>query len=229
MDAVILAAGLGTRLKPLTDTIPKPLVPVAGKGTLLHTLDMLPSEIDRIILIVGYLEEKIRAVVGSKWNEIPVEYVTQDTLDGTGGALRRVEKILRSDRFLVLNGDDLYDAKDLAKLVDQDRGVLVLQKTLHKEMDTWTVQDERLTGLGTTPAGTVGNINIGAYLLGREWFQTKPILVPTKATEWSLPHALPELFHTYDYRAVPATFWMPCGTPEEIVAAEEALRQRHLA
>lgn len=226
MDVVILAAGLGTRLRPLTDTIPKPLVPVAGRGTLLHTLDMLPPDVNRIILVVGYLEEKIRAIVGSNWNGIPVTYVTQDVLDGTGGAIRRIETEIRSDRFLVLNGDDLYDAKDLARLVAEKRGVLVLKKTLTKEMDTWTVTDGRLIGLGTTPAGTVGNVNIGAYLLGREWFNTTPTPVPTKSTEWSLPHALPQLLHDIPYRAVEATFWMPCGTPEEIEKAEFALQAR---
>jgi NDP-sugar pyrophosphorylase family protein len=229
MDAVILAAGLGTRLRPLTDTMPKPLVPVAGRGTLLHTLDMLPPDVTRIILIVGYLEEKIRAVVGSEWNGRPVAYVTQDLLDGTGGALRRIEKELQSDRFLVLNGDDLYDAKDLARLVAEDRGVLILRKPLHKEMDTWVVKDGQLTGLGTTPAGAVGNVNIGAYLLGIEWFGTTPTPVPSKPTEWSLPHALPQLFDSHSYRAIEASFWMPCGTPEEIEAAEVALRDRELA
>ena len=229
MDAVILAAGLGTRLRPLTDTIPKPLVPVAGRGTLLHTLDMLPPDITRIILIVGYLEEKIRAVVGSVWNEKPVVYVTQTTLDGTGGAMRLIQKELHSDRFLVLNGDDLYDAKDLATLAAIDRGVLVLRKTLQKEMDTWTVQESRLIGLGTTPKDSTGNVNIGAYLLGREWFETTPTPVPTKTTEWSLPHALPQLFERFYYRAIEATFWMPCGTSEEIEAAEIALRERDLA
>lgn len=229
MDAVVLAAGRGTRLRPLTDSIPKPLVPVAGRGTLLHTLDALPDSVDRIILIVGYLQEKIREACGAEWNGRPIEYAVQTELNGTGGALRAIRPLIRSDRFLVLNGDDLYSREDLSRLTETERGVLVLERRLHKEMDTWGVENGRLAGLGSTPAGSVGNVNIGAYLLGREWFETAPTRVPGKDTEWSLPHALPQLFDRCRYRAVPAAFWMPCGTPEEIESAERAVRAERLA
>ena len=123
-------------------------------------------------------------------------YVEQKQLNGTGGALRGAQPFIRSDRFLTLNGDDLYGADDLAALTQNNRGVLVQTKTLHKEMDTWHIDDGRIRALATTRAHEIGAINIGAYLLGHEWFATKPILVPTKTTEWSLPHAIPDLLTT---------------------------------
>ncbi len=65
MQCVILAAGKGTRLRPLTDNTPKPLVPVAGKPLIDHTIDALPSAIDELILVVGYLGDQLRAHFGN--------------------------------------------------------------------------------------------------------------------------------------------------------------------
>lgn len=227
MDALILAAGRGTRLRPLTDTIPKPLVPVAGKGTLLHTLDMLPAAVSRAILVVGYLHEQIRHVVGDSWKGFPVSYITQEVLNGTGGALRRAQTTITSDRFLVLNGDDVYDADDLARLGQTERGVLTMQRVLQTEMDTWQLHDGNIASLVRGTPGVDSIINVGAYLLGHEWFETTPVLVPHKTTEWSLPHAILQLLDRFSYRAVPATFWQPCGTFEEIQKAETTLRVKN--
>lgn len=220
MDAIILAAGRGTRLRPLTDTTPKPLIPVAGKGTLLRTLDALPPQIDRILLIVGYLQNQIRAAVSGQWNGRPVEYLIQDKLDGTGGALRLAQTHIRSERFLILNGDDIYGASDLAQLVMTDRGLLVQTRELHKQMDTWEGIGDRIRALKTTPSGETGSINVGAYLLGHEWFDTTRTIVPGKTDEWSLPHAIPQLLEKFAYRAIEARLWHPCGTFEEITSAE---------
>jgi NDP-sugar pyrophosphorylase family protein len=215
-------------MRPLTDTVPKPLIPVAGKGTLEWTLEELPPEVDRIILVVGYLADQIRERIGVSWQGREVVYVTQDPLDGTGGAVRCVEPYLKSERFLVINGDDLYNAGDLAKLASVERGMIVRSTTLQKEEDSWVSDaDGRIRSLTRAPAGTPANINTGAYCLDRSWFSTKPILAPGKTTEWSVPHAIPELIERgVAFTAIPATFWMPVGSLEELKRAEEALKQR---
>lgn len=224
MDVVILAGGKGTRLRPLTDTTPKPLVPVLGRGTLLRLLDELPVEIDHIILVVGYLHEKIRETVGSSSHGRPVSYLLQDPLNGTGGALRQAEPLLRSERFMVLMGDDIYLREDLERLAKMDRGVMVQSRSTPRAIDGWLAEEGLLTAFVSLEQGEKGLINIGAYVLGREWFQAPQVLVPGKTDEWSIPHALPLLFDRYDYPLVEAVFWYPCGTIEEIHAAEEALR-----
>ncbi len=223
MDAIILAAGRGTRLRPLTDTIPKPLVPVAGRGTLLRTLDILPSEIDRIILAVGYLEEKIREVVGSEWKGRPVVYVSHNILDGTGPTLRDCESILRSERFLVLNGDDVYGEEDLKELVGHERAVMYFEGVFPKGGDGWIVEGGMIKGQIPVEPGGHGLMNINGLILGREWFSTAPVPTPGKTDEWSMPHAIPQLLDRYQYDAVPAHFWMPVGTMEELKAAEAVL------
>lgn len=225
MDAIILAAGRGTRLRPLTDTTPKPLIPIHGRGTLPRLLDILPAAIGRVVIVTGYLGEQIRQEVGDMSHDRPVEYVTQERLDGTGGALRWARPLIRSERFLAVNGDDLYAARDLERLVESERGILVQTKTLPKDdMDVWKVKDGKITGIGIGKKGKNGVMNPGAYLLGHEWFDTEPTLTPGKTDEWSIPHAIPQLLKTRPFDAVEASFWQMCGTFEEIAEAEKLLQ-----
>ena len=107
MKAVIFAAGLGTRLRPLTDSIPKPLIDVGGKPILRHTLEALPSAVDDVIVVTGYMGEMIRKELGSS-----VRTVEQTELLGTYDALLRAHPLLDDAPFLALNGDDLYDTTD---------------------------------------------------------------------------------------------------------------------
>src|SRR5438045_532377 len=106
MDAVILAAGLGTRLRPHTLQTPKPLLKVQGRPILDWTLGALPASVDRVIVVVHYLAEQVEAyLLGQtffkEWAVVP-----QGDPRGTGDALRRCQPSVRSERFLVINGDD---------------------------------------------------------------------------------------------------------------------------
>jgi NDP-sugar pyrophosphorylase family protein len=227
MDAIIMCAGLGTRLRPITNDTPKPLVPIAGKGSLERTLEMLPDEITRIIIVVGYLADQIKTKIGSEYRGRPVVYVTQEVLDGTGGCLRQVKAQITnlSERFFVVNGDDLYAADDFKRLVQAPIGLLTLQSIAPRTIDSCTVDGEGcLTGFTETAKGQIGRINTGAYCLDHRWFQTKPVLVPGKTTEWSLPHAVLELAKQgIPVMVLEASFWMPVGTHEELKAAEAYL------
>jgi bifunctional UDP-N-acetylglucosamine pyrophosphorylase/glucosamine-1-phosphate N-acetyltransferase len=222
MDAIIMCAGLGTRLRPITDTIPKPLVPIAGRSSLERTLDMLPDEVDRIILVVGYLADQIKERIGSSYGGREVVYVHQETLDGTGGALRRAESAIRSDRFLVLMGDDMYTSEDLMKLAAHEKAILCYRATASGSLDAvQTDETGRVCGFCRPEPGTEAILNTGAYTLDRHWFQTEPVLVPGKASEWSLPHAIPQLINLgHPIYAIVASFWMPVGTHEQLAEAE---------
>src|SRR4051812_47391491 len=127
MDAILMAAGLGTRLRPHTLHTPKPLLPVRGRPILDWTLGALPAPVDRVIVVVHYLAERIEEYLGGQ--EWFAEWVTVPQGDprGTGDALRRCREHVRSERFLVLNGDDLFGAADLAALADRPTGVLVTE------------------------------------------------------------------------------------------------------
>src|SRR5205823_5597874 len=105
MDAVILAAGLGTRLRPYTLQTPKPLLPVRGRPILDWTLGALPAAVDRVVVVVNYLAEQVVDYLGKQAHRAAWEVVRQEVPRGTGDALLACRDKLRSDHFLVLNGD----------------------------------------------------------------------------------------------------------------------------
>ncbi|TEU14980.1 MAG: nucleotidyltransferase family protein, partial [Hadesarchaea archaeon] len=119
MKAVILAAGLGTRMRPLTFTKPKFLLPVAGKPALDHVLLLLRNVgIDEIAMVVGYGREQIveRYGDGSRLG-VKLRYLYQKKLLGTANAVSLAEDFVGGDRFLVMNGDTLVDQESLNTLM----------------------------------------------------------------------------------------------------------------
>jgi UDP-N-acetylglucosamine diphosphorylase / glucose-1-phosphate thymidylyltransferase / UDP-N-acetylgalactosamine diphosphorylase / glucosamine-1-phosphate N-acetyltransferase / galactosamine-1-phosphate N-acetyltransferase len=225
MDAIIMCAGFGTRLRPITNTVPKPLVPIAGRSSLERTLDMLPACVDRVILVVGYLGDQIKNRIGSSYSGREVAYVDQSVLNGTGGALRAAESALRSDRFLVLMGDDVYAPEDLEKLSSREKAMLCHRAQASGTLDAIrTDADGCISALYRPDPGSEALLNTGAYALDRHWFATEPVLVPGKSDEWSLPHAVPQLIELgHPIYAVEASFWLPVGTHEQLAEAEKLL------
>lgn len=116
MKAVILAGGYGKRLRPLTDSLPKALLQVAGRSIVEWQIDWLRRHgVNEIIMCVGYLKEKIIENIssGQKLN-VKIGYTVEDEPLGTAGALKNAEHLLRSEKsFIVINGDVLTDINPL--------------------------------------------------------------------------------------------------------------------
>ncbi len=128
MKAVILAGGYGKRLRPLTIDKPKPLVEIAGKPILLWQIEWLKKyNIDEIVLLVGYLRDKIIEYIGSgRKFDVKVTYVVEDEPLGTGGALKNAEPVLRNEeKFLVLNGDIITNLDPLKLLANVNENIVV--------------------------------------------------------------------------------------------------------
>lgn len=108
MRALLLAAGLGTRLRPITDHVPKCLVPVHGKPLLQYWLDLLlPGDIERILLNTHYLPETVRQfVAASPWRD-RISMVHEDVLLGTGGTVLKNREFFGKQPFLVAHADNL--------------------------------------------------------------------------------------------------------------------------
>ena len=110
MKAIILAGGLGTRLRPLTDETPKPLLPIKGLPIIEHAiLNLKKHGIEDIILSIGFRAEKIQKYFGdgSKWG-VKISYCIEDQPLGTGGALKKAAQGI-NETFVAINGDNLAD------------------------------------------------------------------------------------------------------------------------
>ncbi len=119
MKAVVLAAGRGERLRPLTDTCPKPLLPFAGRALLEHVIELLVRHgFGDIMINLHHLADRVRAALGdgSRWG-IRIGYSHEQQLLGTAGAVRRVASWLGGEPFLVYYGDNLtnFDLSDLVR------------------------------------------------------------------------------------------------------------------
>ena len=219
----MLAAGRGSRLRPLTDTQPKPLITVGGKPILFHILDALPASVDRITIVVGYLGEMIEGAVGSSYRNIPVEYVVQTRLDGTGAALELCQDRIDAPT-LVVNADDIYAKQDLLRITQFPLAVLA-QLTRESVASPFEVSSENLLR-GFIPKGDIVPgaehwQNCGAYMVDKRYFSIEGIEVPIRDQhpELSLPHTLAALAASEKVHVVEATSWTPIGTPEELARA----------
>jgi NDP-sugar pyrophosphorylase family protein len=214
MDAVILAAGLGTRLRPYTLHTPKPLLPVRGRPILDWSLGALPGVVDRVIVVVHYLAEQVVAYLGKQRHFSDWVTVTQDPPRGTGDALLRCREHIRSERFFVLNGDDLYGADDLSRLADCPAGLLV-----------YPVEEPKKYGIAfNRPDGSLEKLvekpdlegrypaNTGAYLFMQRAFEKK--LELSARGEYEITDFVTYLAGLRLMQAVEARVWLPIGTEE---------------
>ncbi|WP_340100131.1 sugar phosphate nucleotidyltransferase [Salinibaculum salinum] len=120
MQAVVPAAGEGTRLRPLTAEQPKGLVEVAGKPLLTHVFETLAAlGVESIVVVVGYRGEDIRTYYGSSFEGISLEYATQDERLGLAHAVLQAAPHVDGE-FLLMNGDNVFDA-DLSPVVERHR------------------------------------------------------------------------------------------------------------
>jgi len=221
MDAVILAAGFGTRLRPHTLTTPKPLLPVQGRPILDWIIGALPP-VDRLIVVVNYLSEQIEAYLGTQKHVRDWVAVKQEVPRGTGDALRVCAPHVKGDRLLVLNGDDLYGKADLAKLASKPAGLLAHPvDTPRKFGIVFPRSDGTLEKLIEKPEMDGRQLaNIGAYLFPRAVFDIELPLSPRG--EFEITDAVSTLAAKGDFHVVQATFWLPIGTVEAWNAAQSA-------
>jgi len=222
MQAVILAAGRGKRMKGLTSAVAKPMLKIKGKPLLEHKVNALPKKIKEIIFIVGYRPEHILAHFGRYFNGRKIIYVFQHKINGTGGALHFAKSILK-DKFLVMMGDDLYTKKDLAEIINYDLAVMGFE-----------VNDPSQFGvIRTDAAGHMIDViekpkscrhklaNTGVYMMNKKFFEYE--LAPIGNGEFGLPQTMARMARDHKITVIKARAWHPIGNPEDLKKAEELL------
>jgi mannose-1-phosphate guanylyltransferase / phosphomannomutase len=182
MKAVVMAGGEGSRLRPLTSSRPKPLVPVANKPVMHHIVDLLRRHgIDRVVATLHYLADEIENYFGDGSDAgVTMEYVVEDTPMGTAGAVKLAEGLLSGEPFIVVSGDALTDI-DLGELIAAHRrsgafATIALQRVANPLEFGVVVTDDggRITRFLEKPSwGEIfsDTINTGIYVLEPQVFE----------------------------------------------------------
>jgi bifunctional UDP-N-acetylglucosamine pyrophosphorylase/glucosamine-1-phosphate N-acetyltransferase len=222
MDAIILAAGKGTRLRPYTETTPKPLLEVQGRPILDWIIGALPP-VDRLVVVVNYLAEQIESYLAKQPHVRNWTTVRQAEPRGTGDALMSCKAAVASDRVMVLNGDDLMGRADLARLAAVPMGILARPV---REPESFGIlfrkPDGTLEKVVEKPKGLPAPqlANIGAYLFPRSVFDLTLPLSPRG--EYEITDAVSQLAASGRFEVVEAAYWLPIGTIEQWQGAQSA-------
>ena len=226
MKTVLLVGGKGTRLRPLTYRIPKPLIPVMGKPLMMHVIDSLPEEVDETIVPVGYMREVMERYLEENPPRRRITIVEEEEPLGTGGAVKNVEDYIDGP-FLVINGDSI-SSLDVGRFIDFHR-----RKKAFATISLWEVDDP-------TPFGIV-NLDDDSRI---RRFQEKPSREEAfsrlaNAGVYALDHEVldhigdgfvsmerevfPRILDKGMYGLRFDGYWVDCGTRENLLSAFRTL------
>jgi mannose-1-phosphate guanylyltransferase len=225
MQALVLAGGEGTRLRPLTRTVPKPVMPLAGRPFLSYMLDWLTRHgVDEVILSCGFLSDGVRQVLGDIYDGMRLRYTIEPEPLGTAGPVRMaLDEGLLDQRLLVLNGDVLTDMDLRAQLAQHERTGAAATLALVTVDDTQsygvvpTDQQGRVEAFLEKAEGPVptNRANAGAYVLERSVAEGIPAGRPVSFEREVFPALVGEGLYGW-----PADgYWIDIGTPERYLEA----------
>jgi D-glycero-alpha-D-manno-heptose 1-phosphate guanylyltransferase len=223
-EAVILAGGLGTRLKPVVAEIPKPMAPIAGKPFLCYLFELLKRyQFDKVILATGYKHEKIFEYFQTKYKDIDIEYSVEDQPLGTGGAIKKAFERSTSDDVLLLNGDTLFNV-NIGQLSLQHKlaspGLTIALKPMSHFSRYGNVlvdPESRVVGFEEKKSVISGYINGGVYRIKPSVFNSYNF--PLKfsfETDFLEKYAGELLIHAF----ISDSYFIDIGIPEDYQKAQ---------
>jgi mannose-1-phosphate guanylyltransferase len=225
VQALVLAGGEGTRLRPLTLTTPKPVMPLAGRPFLSFMLDWVHSHgADEVILSCGFMSDAVRSVLGDIYDGMRLRHVIEQEPLGTAGPVRLAyDEGLLEERVLVLNGDVLTDIDLTAELEQHERTGAQATLALYPVDDTSSygvvptddagqVTEFIEKGSGNPPTD---RINAGAYVLERDVVESIPAGRAVSFEREVFPSLIGGGLYGYDA----AGYWIDIGTPERYLEA----------
>ena len=219
MQTVVLAAGAGTRMRPLTDRRPKPTLPVADRTLVEGVVDgAREAGASRVVVVVGYAADAVRDALADR----DVEFAVQERQRDTADAVRAAREFLDDAPFAVLNGDVLYDRDSLAALYDAGPAVGAYRVDDPENYGVLAADDDgRVRGVVEKPANPTSNlVNAGAYVFpaaAREWLDVGE----SDRGEYELTDVLERACDAADVQAVPVDRWLDVGRPWDLLAANE--------
>jgi len=223
--ALILAAGKGNRMWPLTDNTPKPLLPLAGTTIIEKQIyELKKAGVNEIYVLIGYKMNKILDKLGNGEDiGLNINYIIQENQKGTGHAVNQVKDIITTP-FYCLNGDTLINQKCLSKLQEKENKIVMMTTKVKDGSNFGVVQtkDERLISI--TEKGITGkaSINTGIYLFNKKIFPAIKNIKKSVRGEYELTDALQNIaneVHVIPYEG----FWKDIGSPWDLINANEEM------
>lgn len=227
MKAVVLAAGRGTRMGPLTQNRPKVMLPIANKPVLSHViLSARDAGIKEFVLVVGYRGEIIEQYFGdgSEFG-VSIEYAFQERQSGTADAVSKAEKFV-DDRFLVLNGDVIVSPQHIKKLVRQSGEAVLtaIQVENPSDFGVLEVSDGRVLRIIEKPQNPPTNLaNTGIYVFSLKIFDAIKRTKLSARKEYEITDSLQLLIDEgadVGYLTLSGN-WLDIGKPWELLDANE--------
>jgi len=229
IPAIVLAGGLGTRLRSVISDLPKPMAPVAGKPFLHYIFLYLQKQgIADAVLSVGYKSELIQEFFGEKYVGINIRYAVENEPLGTGGGIAQAMSLIDSDAF-VLNGDTFFDV-DLAELHEfytrRSSDIALALKRMYHFDRYGTVEignQERVLQFHEKQYRAEGLINGGVYVLNKNLFkkveEIEETVLPQKFSfekDILEKHLLPLHYHGKEFKG----YFIDIGIPEDYDKAQ---------
>jgi bifunctional UDP-N-acetylglucosamine pyrophosphorylase/glucosamine-1-phosphate N-acetyltransferase len=227
VQAIILSAGEGTRMRPLTYTKPKVMLPIANKPILEHLIiELRKAGIKDIILVVGYRDEVIRNYFkdGSDW-DVNITYVSQKVQLGTADALKSAMHLI-DDEFITLNGDNIVSYEDIKKIAETD-GFAIGVKDVENPQDFGVVniEDGLVKEIVEKPEKPMSNlINAGVYKFKSEIIEYLEKTPLSKRGEYEITDTIRLAINDgLKFKAVKIEEWIDIGYPWDLLKANEIL------
>jgi NDP-sugar pyrophosphorylase family protein len=233
VKALILAAGLGTRMRPLTEEMPKCLLPVGGRPLIAHLLELLERHgIREVFINLHWHAATIREALGDGGAfGVEITYLEEDELSGTAGPIRKLARQLRDDGFIVLNGDNLTNLDISALIAFHRQSGAELTVALHREkredLGEKSVVETDAAGRITSFIEKPKDAQIATEWSSGGVYVFEPALIgyiPTRPYDLGhdlLPLLLAESRRVYGYRS--DYYLVDIGTPAAYAQAEEDL------
>lgn len=215
MKAIILAAGEWTRLKPLSNTTPKPLIQIFGKSILEHNLESIYNFVDEIIIVVKYKKELIKETLWENYKNTKITYIEQSDEKWTGAAIRWIN-IPKTD-ILILNWDSIFDAKDLEKIIKLN-WYWALVKKVSDPSKYWVFKQDSnwfATEIVEKPENFIWDLaNLGVYKFNDEIIEISKNIPLSKRWEYEITDSINTFLnnHTFELIEISGAFidvWYP--------------------
>jgi D-glycero-alpha-D-manno-heptose 1-phosphate guanylyltransferase len=226
VEAIVLAGGLGTRLRSVVADLPKAMAPVAGRPFITYLLDtLIAAGFNSAILAVGYQSEQIRKHFGERYRTLPLRYSVEAEPLGTGGAIKLAMGQVSAASVFVLNGDTYLELDYAAMMAAHDKADAILTVAVHAVPDACRygaleIDSGRIRGFFEKGCPEPRSINAGGYLLSRDLLSRYSL---PRAFSFEADFLVPNVKELEPLAFQTQGIFIDIGVPEDYARAQKML------